>query len=311
MTSYYECKRCFYKCNQKNDMVKHLNVKKICSKSIESFKYGDKDEELYNLSLIKHCINKYKNNLQCKYCNKDYSTKSNLLQHMNKYCKKIKENISEFIESNQEDIIEPNKNVILEDEDKCTNENRNIYIDKQINGNNNVDNSINNINNITNISFNINVVKSFDEEWSIEHLDNKDKLVLLLNNSKFTSTLENILENEVNLNVLIENNDKDGLVYKNNKLDKMNIKDIVKNTMEKLYNQLNNFKQDIVSPNNLNINETIINNELNIAKNKYDDYRRNQSVQDNVNKYITDIYQKRVDNTYKKYKDVAMNKEGF
>jgi predicted metal-dependent hydrolase len=91
----------------------------------------------------------------------------------------------------------------------------------------------------------------------------------------------------------------------------MNIKDIVKNTMEKLYKQLNNFKDHITNPNNLNINESVINNELDIAKHKYDDYKSNKFVQDNVNKYITDIYQKKVENTYKKYKDFARNKDGF
>ena len=273
-SSYYECKRCFYTCKQKNDMIKHLNIKKICKKSINSYKYSEKDEELYNLSLIKN--NNNYNNIECTYCNKNYSTKSNLLQHINKYCKKKDVN-----------------NI----KDKP-------FIDKSIIGNNNnIDNSI------TNINFNFNIIKSFDDNWSIDHLDNKDKLVLLLNNSKFTSTLENILENEVNLNVLIENNNC--LVYKNNKLDKMNIKDIVKNTMEKLYKQLNNFKDDIINPNNLNINESIINNELNIAKNKYNDYKSNKCIQDNVNKYITDIYQKKVENTYKKYRDIAKYKEGF
>jgi hypothetical protein len=196
-------------------MIKHLNVKKICAKNIDSYKYSEKDEELYNMSLIKDNKNiKSNNSLICIYCNKDYSTKSNLLQHINKYCKKknIEDNENN-IQSNIPDIKDSKPNENISKDKLCIEINKipNINIDKNINGNNNIDNSINNI---TNINFNINVIKSFDDDWSIDHLDNKDKLVLLLNNSKFTSTLENILENEVNLNVLIENNDNNGLVIK-------------------------------------------------------------------------------------------------
>ena len=325
MNTHYLCKRCFHKCKQKNDMVKHLNNKKLCEKSIESYKYSNKDEELYNLSLIKESIIQ-NNNLMCKNCNKCYTTRSNLNQHINNYCKKLNNNIIKNIENdnNKNDDKMNNKN---ENDNKTNNKNINDNFINNI-GNNNInnitdnsinnitDNSINNItdnsiNNITNISLNINIIKSFDDEWCLDHIEDNDKLILLLNNSKFTSTLENILENEVNLNVLIENSTNDGLVFNNNKLNKMTIKDIVKKTMKKLLNHLDNFKNDIILPNQFNINTDIIHNEIKIAENKYNDYTKNKDIQNNVNKCITNIFQKKVDDTYKKYKNIADNMEGF
>jgi hypothetical protein len=186
---------------------------------------------------------------------------------------------------------------------------------RKITDNNITDNSVNNItdNSTTNINLNINIIKSFDEEWSVDHIDDKDKLILLFNNSKFTSMLQNILENEVNLNVLLENNSETGLVYNNNKLINMNIKDIVKKTMDKQYKHLCSFKKDITQPNIYNLNENSINEEMKNAYTKYNNYRRNVDIQNYVNTFIKNIYTSKIDNTYKKYRDVAIynSKEGF
>jgi hypothetical protein len=51
--SYYECKRCFHKTNQKIAMIRHLNRKKICSRDLESYKYAENDLEKLSLTLIK------------------------------------------------------------------------------------------------------------------------------------------------------------------------------------------------------------------------------------------------------------------
>ena len=225
MKSYYECRRCFYKCYQLNDMKKHLNKKIICTRTIESFKFDGSDKDLYLLSLIriKHkeviqkddtkntkdieCTEDTSNSkYNCETCNKIFTTKSNLNRHLVKTCK---------------EIVEDSKNII-----------------------NIIDNSNNSNTNIINL--NINLVKSFNDDWSTDHINEKDKLVLLLNNSKFTTTLENILENEVNLNVLLDkNNYENGLVYNGDSIVNMNIKEIVKKTMEKLHNHLCNFNKDI------------------------------------------------------------------
>ena len=297
MKSYYECKRCFYKCYQLNDMKKHLNKKIICTRTIESFKFEGSDKDLYLLSLIriknKEVIQKddtediectesiegtegtSNSKYTCETCNKIFTTKSNLNRHLIKTCK---------------EIVEDSKNII-----------------------NIIDNSNNSNNSNTNIiNLNINLLKSFNDDWSTDHINEKDKLILLLNNSKFTTTLENILENEVNLNVLLDKNNYDnGLVYNGSSIVNMNIKEIVKKTMEKLHNHLCNFNKDIKNSNIYNIDTKIIDNEIIAANNKYNDFKKNLTTQNNVNQYIKDIYDKKIDQTCKKYKEIAIHKEGF
>ena len=55
MASYYECKRCFHKFSQKNDISRHLNRKKECNRALLSYQlYDDYDSEaLTELSFIK------------------------------------------------------------------------------------------------------------------------------------------------------------------------------------------------------------------------------------------------------------------
>jgi hypothetical protein len=46
--SYFECKKCFHKFYQLIDIQRHINKKKSCIRTLESFKY--KDEDLIKLS---------------------------------------------------------------------------------------------------------------------------------------------------------------------------------------------------------------------------------------------------------------------
>ena len=85
--TYYECKRCKYKTNRKNNMKIHLERENKCPRNIESYKFTD--EEIYNLSLtiIKDDIKDKCNDLICSSCNKYFSRKDNLNNHIKKYCK--------------------------------------------------------------------------------------------------------------------------------------------------------------------------------------------------------------------------------
>ena len=143
-----------------------------------------------------------------------------------------------------------------------------------------------------------NITKSFDEDWDLSHIDIHKKIKLFLNNSKFTSTLENILENEVNLNVLIDNTSDNCIVFTNNKLINMNIKDIIKKTMDKLHKHLNNFHNDIINPNILNLRRDIFNNGLKTINIEYDNFNKNTDIQIEFQKYITDIYNKKKQTTF-------------
>ena len=126
-----------------------------------------------------------------------------------------------------------------------------------------------------------------------DHIDDKLKLILLLNNSKFTITLDYILNNEVNLNVLIDNTTDSGLVYFNNSYNKMKIKDIANKTMDKLIKLLCKFKDDLIVPNKYNIDKKILENEINIACIKHEQYINDINIQNAVNKCISDIYNKK------------------
>lgn len=296
--SYFECKRCFYKCYQKGDILKHLTKKKLCNRTIESFNYSD--AELKNLSLVRIYLKHDDNenyDIKCEDCCKNFICLRTLKKHKDicKFKKKTEENVKENVkEKVDKTSFETIKNIIVK------NDNCNINI---------TDNSINNI--TQNISLNINLINSFDEQWNITHIDDNKKLLLLLNNTKFTSTLENILENEVNLNVLIDDTSDNGLVYNEKKITNMDIKDIVKNTMDKLFNHLCNFRNDILEPNKYNIDKNIIEEQLKIAELKYNDYKINKdNIEKVVDDFIKDIYNKKKDDTILNYQQI-IKKEGY
>ena len=146
-------------------------------------------------------------------------------------------------------------------------------------------------------------MKSFREEWDDSKIDDKSKILLLLADSKFTSTLENLLENEANLNVLVDNtNDSTaGLVFNENKFENMNINDIIKTSMEKLYNILKKFRQEINESTEFDIKKKSLDIEEKIIDEKYEKYKLDKNIQTNVNSFIKDIYNKKKEETMKAY----------
>ena len=182
-------------------------------------------------------------------------------------------------------------NNFIHDKNKYKTDNKNIY---------NITNNYTN-----NINLNINLINSFEENWSTTHIDDKTKCLLLLNNSKFTATLENILENNINLNVLLDNTSENGLVYNKDTFINMNVKDIVKTTMDKLYNKLCDFKNDIlISEKNLNIDQKLLEDHIQIAQSKYNNYIQDICVQESVDIFIKDIYNKKKVDTLVNYNSV-------
>lgn len=299
--SYYECKRCFFKCYQKNTMKKHLERIKTCDRIVDSYKY--KDTELYDLSLIRIISNK--KNSFCDICNKNFINTFSLRRHKDSFhplnvinndkSENDKPENNEYNNETSDKNCNNNKsNNNINCEEKQTN-----YITNIINGNNyNINNNtINVVNN--NVSINI---KNFDQDWNTSHIDEKQKVILLLKKYKFTSTLQNILENEVNLNVLIDNTTSNGLIMNNNKFEKMDVKEIVKKTMKKLIDSLNNFKNDIYEKNENDIDLNIIDKEIKSANIKYDNFNKNESAENDVNTMIKQIYNKKKDDTFNNYK---------
>jgi len=281
-----------------------MSKKKLCIRTIESYLIDE--DKIDELSLTKH-KNKDTSKI-CNYCNTLFTHTCSLNRHLKLYCKVKKEQEEEEEQKKevQNNEIEQPSDIVAYASQLNPNETISINNSEINNSNINSNNTINNHNN--NINININLLKSFDEDWDVSKIDINKKLILLLNNSKFTQTLENILENEVNLNVIIDSTSDNGLVYKDNKLINMNIKDIVKKSMEKLHKHLCDFHQDIVKPNDLLIDVNVLDYGLETANKKYNIFKNDNNTQNEVNNYIKSVYNKKNERSIKQCRKIN---EGF
>jgi len=118
----YKCKRCGFTSDQKNGLRRHLNKKMTCKPllmdiNIDTLKY-DLEEKSGILNPCESKLNPKQSNqfnskskYICSYCNKSYSTSSNMCKHM-KNCKEKKK-----AESEAEKVkIENDKIAVLEAE---------------------------------------------------------------------------------------------------------------------------------------------------------------------------------------------------
>jgi hypothetical protein len=260
----FECIRCGYITNKKSSIICHINRKKKCNRLLESLKYND--EEIYNLSLIRK-KDREKSEKKCKNCNKIYCNKYFLEKHIKYYCKEIN-NIKE------EDNI---KKEILQ----------NTYIENQQNIGN--QQNIENQQNIY-ITQNISIPIPFDKDWNTEHMDLYLKQLLLLAENKYTDLLKKILENKSNLNVILDKKTNIGYVYNSNKeYQNMDKSEIAILSMEKLYNELNKIKNEVIT-NDSKISVKNINEESLKIEDKYSDFISNKNTQKKVEECISNIY---------------------
>jgi hypothetical protein len=152
------------------------------------------------------------------------------------------------------------------------------------------------------------IIRSFDEDWDDTKRDDKTKIMVVLADTKYTKTLEFLLENNVNLNVLIDYTCENGLVYKNNNFEIMSIKDIVKKTMNKIYHLLHKFCKDIEFNNIHNIKWAYLEEEKKIIENKYNEYISNRDTEEKVINFMKDIYHKKRGDTIKLCNNIIINK---
>ena len=274
--SHYKCLRCGYNTRLRSDMKRHLERKIKCCKLIDSYSYTD--DEIYEKSLTMNVMNSNADN-RCVKCDKLFSRSFNLKRHQNT-CKKS------FDTS------------VIDDNNKIT---ENFVADNITNNiinniTNNITNNTNNTKRENNVVIVQNNIKSFDEPWSVEHLDTYLRFLLLISKSKYTDLLTEILNNKDNLNVIIEKGSDSGLVYKNDKemYVKMKMKEIMSHSMNKLYEQLNNIYNDYLldeSKINTEINlKNIIKKEKDKSDKKYDDYINDDNIKGVVNDYLVNIY---------------------
>lgn len=326
--SYYQCIRCNYIAKRNSDMKRHLERKIKCFRNINSFKINETEIYKQSLTLKKEPLmdntesnsshssssssnssniidNNNSNNIhipsnneanieinnlnsleiqntnpengvQCEYCNKLFSEKYNLRKHQKRSCKGLKKLELEKLNNtggNKQDI---------------NNINNNLNIEKQVN----ISNQTNNSSNI--IIINQNNLEGFDDKWTTEHIDNYIRQMILLSDHKYTNLLDEILKNKSNLNVIMNNDQNYGLVYKNkdDMYVNMKVREIIDKSIEKLYEQLNIFYTELVNNDIIKVNTEIIEHEKQIIDNKFKEFCTNNNVKSSVGHLLTKIYEK-------------------
>jgi hypothetical protein len=174
-------------------------------------------------------------------------------------------------------------------------------------------NNIQNIavqNNIINI--NINSLRGFDEDWNISNITKDMREKLLLSDKKFTNTLENILKNDENLNIILKDK-MTGLVYKikNNEYEAMSVKDIFEETMYKIYKHLREFFEEIITDNKNDIRMNILENEIKEVDKKYNKYVKSLLTSNDVNKCLSSIIDDKKDDAIKKFIKITSDDEEY
>jgi hypothetical protein len=329
--TYYKCRKCGYEKNLFRDMKNHININKSCIKDFSCMDLSN-DEILimtlmpysngvqnFDFEKIKNYNNTYKNKnillellfdidktkiKKCLYCNKDFSKIKELKYHIimdcfeNEMCNKKNINVENL-------NINNNTNENNANENNENNANININTCNTINNiNSGTINNINNINNV-NIILNINNIKPvpFDDNWTLSNLNNKDKANIMISKYMYSLLLTEILENNNNLNVIIDKEKDFGIVYKNDleKYIKMEIKQIISNSMEKLQKNL------LIINNDLKDNGTYDENYLSTKdkdiKHKFNVFKYDFKTSEIVNKCMTDIFDKKKDLSKKVMKD--------
>jgi hypothetical protein len=241
-----------YNCNNfssiyAKDIKRHFNLKNRCKKVEDSFIYSNdqilllslfpdnmiNSEELKKISnsnilfenkneIFDIIFTKNKNrNKECNICNKRYEDGFELRKHILLDC---------FIQNkNKEKEKNINENSIHSNNmTHCT-------INKDCTINNNINN---------NIKIEVKYPVSFKDDWDTTHLDFDKLNRILISNYLMTSYLEEILKNDSNLNVILDINEKDGLVFDENKYIKMNKEEITDKTMEKINSDISKLLQD-------------------------------------------------------------------
>ena len=272
----YECKKCLHKTKQKIEMIRHLNKKNKCVRNnLDAMKYTDAD--LYELSIKKN--DNYENDT------KNICENSKLKCNFCNADFHNKSNLNRHINSK-----------------KC--------MERYTNITNN--NTLNQQNNIININFNI--VKSFDEDWDVSKIDKTLRDMLVLSNIQYTKTLEHILDNESNLNVVLDDESKSGIVYKNEleKFQSMTVTDIIDKSMDKLHKQLKVFYNDFNDKKDEYIlDENFLNKVKDLTDKKYSDYKTNKDINLRVKELITNIYNSKRNETLKIYELLCNNDDKY
>jgi hypothetical protein len=153
---------------------------------------------------------------------------------------------------------------------------------------------------------------SFDNYWDISHLSNVEKNLLIISMDKYTKTLEYLLKNKNNHNVLIDKETNTGLIYKNNIIEKLSIDEICDQSFDKLYNHLNSFYKDSKNINVGCIDPEYIDIEKKSMKIKYFNYKDDENNNKNLaNNSMIEIFNQVKDETLENFNKIEKLKENI
>jgi len=297
---FYECKNCLYKTKLFTDMTRHMNRKILCKKNnLEGFKYNE--DEIIKLSLIPYINNKQDINIDL-YQNKNIITKNKLFEFLSNIDKK-KLKVCQLCNKEFNKIIDLKNHFILNCITFDTNKNNLSYC---------YDNPLKNNLSFTDFFKTTLFPISFDKEWDTSHLDNNEKNLLLFSICKYTKTLECILKNKDNHNILIDKNSSSVVVYNNCIIHKINLDELIDKIIDKIYYHLNIFFQDIENDNLYQINPDLLNTEKISMKLKYDNYKTNTFTKIDVISNIITILDKVKDETLENFNKIKnLNNYGY
>ena len=315
-------------------MKKHLGRKNECVRNVDSYYYSDvqiqelsfknkqekdliyvetKDETdlvddkwEYSENSFNQLVLSYKKNNKkiCCFCKKEFFRKYELLRHLEKkQCGILKEKTQNstvqntYIEKNIEQNIE-NQQI---NNQQINNININVY-----NNSNIIDSEAKKI------------LKNFNEEWDISKIDIQKKLLLLLSDNKYSNTMEEILKNDKNMNVLLDENNQSGIVFQENKFMNVDNDEIIVSTMYKLYNHLLKFYSDIKDDDDNLVNKDLKKHKDNIQE-KYNDFNKSKITKELVKNILIDIFHTKKEEIIEKFMefnkflsiDEENNKIGF
>lgn len=111
----------------------------------------------------------------------------------------------------------------------------------------------------------------------------------------YTSLLEEILKNEINLNIIIDKNNESGMVYINDidQYIQMKSKDIVANSMDKLRKHLLDINESSMC-----LDDCLLLSKKTIEK-KHNDYIKYEKTKQSVDEYITQMLDKKKEDALK------------
>jgi hypothetical protein len=337
----YKCLKCSYKCKLFNDMTRHLTKNTTCPKCLDGYNYTD--EELLKLSLIPYynekqdvdinlLKNKNKNTIsknklfeiindiekkklrQCPLCSKSFNKKYNLKYHIILECTNIDFNLKDIDEINKNlnntTNIDNNLTNIINIDNNSTNitninDNSTNITNVNNNNSNNITNNynINNINVTNHIHINFNVPVSFDDEWDVSHLSEDEKSNLMLSMYKYTKTLESLLKNKNNHNVIIDKESNSGIVYNKNNIETLSLEEICDKSVDKLNHHLNKFVDEAYN-NKYCIYPDYIKHSKKVIRIKHGNYKNNKKDKELVNEMLVEKYNDVKDETLENFNKI-------